>query len=130
MTENEKVIVEDELDEILSLLRSTVTLLAAERNENAEKQKTFRMVAISIIAALCIVMSVTFYSFLENAFADQTTVDVKVDKKAKIQKGVTDVWLVTKITKPTKIPKIVKPGGTVTRKTTINGRTTKTKTVK
>lgn len=130
MTENEKVIVEDELDEILSLLRSTVTLLAAERNENAEKQKTFRMVAISIIAALCIVMSVTFYSFLENAFADQTTVDVKVDKKAKIQKGVTDVWLGTKITKPTKIPKIVKPGGTVTRKTTINGRTTKTKTVK
>ena len=130
MTENEKVIVEDELDEILSLLRSMVTLLAAERNENAEKQKTFRMVAISIIAALCIVMSVTFYSFLENAFADQTTVDVKVDKKAKIQKGVTDVWLATKITKPTKIPKIVKPGGTVTRKTTINGRTTKTKTVK
>ena len=130
MTENEKVIVEDELDEILSLLRSMVTLLAAERNENAEKQKTFRMVAISIIAALCIVMSVTFYSFLENAFADQTTVDVKVDKKAKIQKGVTDVWLAIKITKPTKIPKIVKPGGTVTRKTTINGRTTKTKTVK
>ena len=93
MTENEKVVVEDEFDEILSLLRSMVTLLAAERNENAEKQKTFRMVAISIIAALCIVMSVTFYSFLENAFADQTTVDVKVDKKAKIQKEVTDVWL-------------------------------------
>lgn len=35
-----------------------------------------------------------------------------------------------KITKPTKIPKIVKPGGTVIRKTTINGRTTNTKTVK
>lgn len=92
MTENEKVIVEDELDEILSLLRSMVTLLAAERNENAEKQKTFRMVAISIIAALCIIISVTGYSFLENAFADQTTVDVKVDKKAKIKKEVADVW--------------------------------------
>ena len=128
MTENEKVVVEDELDEILSLLRSMVTLLAAERNENAEKQKTFRMVAISIIAALCIIISVTGYSFLENAFADQTTVDVKLDNKAKIQKEVADVWL--EITKPTKIPKIVKPGGTVTRKTTINGRTTKTKTVK
>lgn len=36
----------------------------------------------------------------------------------------------TKITKPTKIQKIVKPGGTVTRKTTINGNTTKTKTTK
>lgn len=36
----------------------------------------------------------------------------------------------TKITKPTKILKIVKPGGTVTRKTTINGNTTKTKTTK
>ena len=36
----------------------------------------------------------------------------------------------TKITKPTKVPKIVKPGGTVTRKTTINGRTTRTKTTK
>ena len=93
MTENEKVIVEDELDEILSLLRSMVTLLAAERNENAEKQKTFRMVAISIIAALCIIMSVAGYSFFENAFADQTTVGVKVDNKAKIQKEVNDVWL-------------------------------------
>lgn len=93
MAENEKVVVEAELDEILSLLRSMVTLLAAERNENAEKQKTFRMVAISIIAALCIIISVTGYSFLENAFADQTTVDVKVDNKAKIKKEVTDVWL-------------------------------------
>lgn len=93
MAENEKVVVEAELDEILALLRSMVTLLAAERNENAEKQKTFRMVAISIIAALCIIISVTGYSFFENAFADQTTVDVKVDNKAKIQKEVTDVWL-------------------------------------
>lgn len=93
MAENEKVVVEAELDEILSLLRSMVTLLAAERNENAEKQKTFRMVAISIIAALCIIISVTGYSFLENAFADQITVDVKVDNKAKIKKEVTDVWL-------------------------------------
>ena len=93
MAENEKVVVEAEPDEILALLRSMVTLLAAERNENAEKQKTFRMVAISIIAALCIIISVTGYSFLENSFADQTTVGVKVDNKAKIQKEVTDVWL-------------------------------------
>ena len=93
MVENKKVVVEAELDEILSLLRSMVTLLAAERNENAEKQKTFRMVAISIIAALCIIMSVAGYSFFENAFADQTTVGVKVDNKAKIQKEVNDVWL-------------------------------------
>ena len=92
MVENKKVVVEAELDEILSLLRSMVTLLVAERNEDSEKQKTFRMVAISIIAALCIIISVTGYSFLENAFADQTTVDVKVDNKAKIKKEVADVW--------------------------------------
>ena len=93
MAENEKVVVEAELDEILGLLRSMVTLLAAERNENSEKQKTFRMVALGIIAALCIIISVAGYSFFENAFADQTTVDVKVDNKAKIQKEVTEPWL-------------------------------------
>ena len=39
MAENEKVVVEAELDEILALLRSMVTLLAAERNENASQNK-------------------------------------------------------------------------------------------
>ena len=51
------------------------------------------MVALGIIAALCIIISVAGYSFFENAFADQTTVDVKVDNKAKIQKEVNDLWL-------------------------------------
>ena len=36
----------------------------------------------------------------------------------------------TKITKPTKIQKIVKKGGTITRTTTINGNTSKSKSTK
>lgn len=93
MAENEKIVVEVELTEMLGLLKEMITLLTAERNENSEKQKTFRMVSISIIVSLCIIISVAGYSFFENAFADQTTVDVKVDNKAKIQKEVNDIWL-------------------------------------
>ena len=93
MAENEKLVVEADLSEILELLKSMITLLTAERNENSEKQKTFRMVSISIIVSLCIIISVTAYGFLENAFTDQTTVDVKVDNKAKIQKEGIDLWL-------------------------------------
>lgn len=93
MAENEKIVVEVELTEMLGLLKEMITLLTAERNENSEKQKTFRMVSISIIVSLCIIISVAGYSFFENAFADQTTVDVKVDNKDKIQKEVNDIWL-------------------------------------
>lgn len=93
MAENEKIVVEVELTEMLGLLKEMITLLTAERNENSEKQKTFRMVSISIIVSLCIIISVAGYSFFENAFADQTTVGVKLDNKAKIQKEVNDIWL-------------------------------------
>ena len=92
MSDQEKT-VDVKISEILELQKEMVVLMSLERKENIEKQRTFRVVAISLIGALAIIIAVGLYGFLENAFVDQTTVDVKVDNKDKIQKEVTEPWL-------------------------------------
>ena len=71
--------------EAVGLLSETLEVMKLEREENIEKQKTFRQIMIALVIVLGVALTVCLYAFITNIYTDSLDIDVKVDNKPKSQ---------------------------------------------